>query len=64
LAERAKKGVVYVDAVTEEDLLAVVSRSLAQGLSHAAVRYRLSCLAVLGIKARVHSFKPLKTLAN
>ncbi len=41
---------VYVDAVTEEHLLAVVERSVEQGLSAVAVKFRLSCLSQLGVK--------------
>jgi hypothetical protein len=62
-------GRYYVDEVTEEDLLAVAETSVAQGLSPAAARYRLSCLSTLGVKARVvwyfrRSTKGLITIGN
>jgi hypothetical protein len=47
----ADLGCRYVDAVTEEDLLAVIERSLAQGLAPGAIRFRLGCLAMLGVEA-------------
>ena len=40
----------YVDAVTPEDLQAVIDTSRAEGLSDAAIRYRLGCLARIGVK--------------
>jgi hypothetical protein len=48
----ADLGRRYVDSVTEDDWLAVVKRSLAEGLSPGAVKFRLACLSMLGVKGR------------
>jgi hypothetical protein len=49
----AGMGRAYVDSVTERDLRALIEKSHAEGLSVAAIKFRLSCLSALGVKARV-----------
>ena len=52
----ARLGRFYVDAVTQEDLRTLIDGSLTKGgkrLSPRAIKFRLSCLSDLGVKARV-----------
>jgi hypothetical protein len=48
-----RQGRTHVAEVIKADLLTLVDDSYAEGLSGAAIAFRLACLATLGVKAKL-----------